>query len=232
VTVNADLQKLEPGALIEFYMLEGNGTGMPDTLYFHGQGNYTLIWDGQEYAPWPIKADGFARTSLQQPAPKLQVGNIDRSISLLCSMYDDLVGAKLTRRRTFRQYLDAANFPDGNPTADPTEEFPVEVWYIDRKAKETRDVVVFELASVLDFSGVQLPRRQIIANFCQWMVTGGYRGIYCGYDGPPVALPDDTPTSDPDLDYCGGRVSSCKMRYGENGKLPFGGFPAAGLIRT
>ncbi len=33
------------------------------------------------------------------------------------------------------------------------------------------------------------------------------------------------------LDICGKRLSSCKARFGQNAELPFGGFPAAGLIR-
>jgi hypothetical protein len=35
--------------------------------------------------------------------------------------------------------------------------------------------------------GVVLPRRQIIANVCQWK----YRGAECGYTGPPVADAND-----------------------------------------
>jgi phage-related protein len=32
-------------------------------------------------------------------------------------------------------------------------------------------------------------------------------------------------------DACGKRLVSCQKRFGANAELPFGGFPAAGLIR-
>src|SRR5690606_749771 len=153
-------------------------------------------------------------------------------ITALCLMFDDLVGSRLTRRQTLVQYLDAANFGGVNPTADPNEHFPDEIWYIERKSGENDEVVEFELASAADLNGEQLPGRQIIANACSWILRGGYRGPYCGYAGPPVADINDQPTSDPSKDVCGGRVRSCKMRFGETEELPFGGFPAAGLIRS
>jgi lambda family phage minor tail protein L len=234
VTVNQEIQKLEPGALIELFELDATILGVAEVTRFHGMPDRNPIWwNGEEYSPWPIQAEGFDLTTDQPPTPKLAVGNINLSITALCLAYDDLVGAKLTRRRTLGKYLDAVNFPGGvNADADPTQEMPQEIWYIERKSGETPEAVEFELASALDFNGVNLPRRKIIASRCMWISIGGYRGPYCGYNGPAVAKADDTPTADLALDRCGGRVSSCKLRFGANNPLPFGGFPAAGLMRT
>ena len=61
------------------------------------------------------------------------------------------------------RYLDAVNFPGGtNPlgTPDPTAEFPKEIYKIDRKSAENRDVVQFELAAAIDMAGVRAPQRQ------------------------------------------------------------------------
>ena len=33
-------------------------------------------------------------------------------------------------------------------------------------------------------------------------------------------------------DVCGKRVASCKLRFGDNGELPFGSFPGAGLTQV
>lgn len=232
MTVNADLQKLEPGAEVKLYQLDATYFG-GDIILFHGHNGGSIFWQGEEYFPWPILAEGFERSSAQPARPRLRVGNVDSSISVLCALYDDLVGAVVTRRRTFKRYLDAVNFEGGvNPDADPDEAFPDEIWFIDRKTDETFEAVEFELASAMEFNNAQLPGRQIIANFCPWVAIGGYRGPYCTYSGPPVAKRDDTPTSDPALDRCGGRVVSCKLRFGESGALPYGGFPAAGLVRT
>ena len=67
----------------------------------------------------------------------------------------------------------------GNPSGvpDPNAQFPQERWFIDRKANESRDTVTFELASKFDLAGQKLPKRQVIANVCQWI----YKSPECGY---------------------------------------------------
>ena len=76
---------------------------------------------------------------------------------------NDLTGAKVTRIRTMAKFVDAANFSGAiNPfgTPDPNAEFPREVYYIDRKSAENREVVQFELAAVFDMAGIRAPKRQ------------------------------------------------------------------------
>lgn len=135
-----------------------------------------------------------------------------------------------------------------NPTEDPNARFPDERWFIDRKASETRDAITFELASKFDLAGQKIPRRQIIANVCQWQ----YKGDGCNYipgneagkevvnengDLETVHLFDafDNPitAANPQnlVDACGKRVSSCECRFGKKVGLPFGSFPAAGLSK-
>ncbi|WP_035061046.1 phage minor tail protein L, partial [Andreprevotia chitinilytica] len=180
MTITADMQQLQPGAEVFLYRLDATAIG-GDLLRFHGHLQAGPIWwQGQQYDPWPIEAEGFARTSEgKQPAPTLSVGNVSGTISAMVIYLDDLVGARLIRHRTLTKFLDAANFPDGNPTANPNEEFPPELWFIDQKTAETSAVVTFELASAVDFNGQQIPARPIIANVCWWLSRGGYRGPYC-----------------------------------------------------
>jgi lambda family phage minor tail protein L len=199
--------------------------------YFHGHRQAgDIVWQGKRYAPWAITAEGFAYSGQgPSPMPTLSVGNVNGLISALCLALDDLVGGRLVRRRTLGQYLDAESFPDGsNPAADPTQELPPETWFIERKAHEDNESVAFELSSPLDFGDERLPRRQIISNRCTWK----YRSAECGYTGGPRADENDVPTDDPAKDKCSGCLRGCKLRFGENNPLPFGGFPAAGLIRT
>ncbi|MGV6491395.1 phage minor tail protein L [Stenotrophomonas rhizophila] len=230
--ITADAQTLEPGGRITVYELDASSFGA-DQLFFHQHLQSNVIWwQGQEYGAWPIEATGFARTGDQPPTPRLKVGNIDGRITALCLLFDDLVGARLIRRQTLVKYLDAANFPEGNPTADPDEHFQDEIWFIERKVSEDKEAVEFELTTAIDLNGAQLPDRQIIAGVCGWLIRGGYRGPYCGYNGPPVADANDVPTDDPARDQCGGRVNSCKLRFGADKPLPYGGFPAAGLLRS
>ncbi|SDR19211.1 lambda-like phage minor tail protein L [Paraburkholderia fungorum] len=220
MTITADIQQLEPGRLIELFEVDCTAIG-GDMLRFHGHLQSTSIfWQGNEYKPWAIQASGFEHTSdAQQPEPTLTVGNVGGTISALCVYLDDMVGAKVTRHRTLSKYLDAVNFPDGNPSADPAEEMPIELWYVEQKSSETNVEIEFTLSSALDFGGQQLPARQI-ASLCQFE----YRDAYCGWTGTTYFTIDDQATDNPALDKCSKRISGCECRFGVNEPLSFGGF--------
>ena len=401
MTIETDVQKLEPGAIVELFELDLTPfTG--DLLRFHAGTNGLLAnvtWNGNVYTRFPVAASGFEFTGQgQAPRPKLMASNIAGAITALVLQYEDLVGAKVTRRRTLAKYLDAVNFPaqrnlltyseqlwnqsgwavgttlasfyvatqstdvldiysasgpvakyvasastavlflrkvqsiavgtyipsiyiyvpsqagitnwriqcdasdvdltaqsslstqfgqwvrvqvpaltatatrtfldfniivngsiyapptgftfyasgaqfelasvasdyqfvgatwSQNPTADPSAEFPHDIFYIDRKSVETSEIVEFELAPAMDITGVMLPRRQIIQNICPWR----YRGSECGYTGTTYFDVTDVPVGSAGLDVCGKRLTSCKLRFGQYAELPFGGFPVAGLFR-
>ncbi|WP_186060992.1 phage minor tail protein L [Burkholderia gladioli] len=220
MTITADIQQLEPGSLVELFEVDCTSIG-GDLLRFHGHlQSASIWWQGNEYKAWPIQATGFEHTSdAQQPEPKLTVGNVNGTISALCVFLADLAGAKVRRRRTLVKYLDAVNFPGGNPTADPSEEMATELWYIEQKSSETNVQVEFTLSSALDFGGQQLPRRQIV-QICQI----DYRGPYCGYTGTAYFDVNDQPVTDPALDRCSKRISGCECRFGVNEPLSISGF--------
>lgn len=229
--IETDIQRLEPGAIVELFEVDLTPFG-GDLLRFHAGTNElraNVVWQGNTYTAFPVQASGFEFNGQgQAPRPKLLVANVIGSITALVLQYDDIVGAKVTRRRTLAKYLDAVNFPGGvNPTADPGAEFPSDVFYVDRKATETNQVVEFELAPAMDVTGVQLPRRQVVQNVCPW----AYRGAECGWTGTTYFDANDAPVATVGQDVCGKRLSSCKARFGTYAELPFGGFPAAGLIR-
>lgn len=226
----SEIQKLAPSAIMEMFVLDASNLGA-GIMRFHAGTNdlkTNLIWQGEEYVRFPIQATGFEYSgSGQLPRPKLQVSNFLSSITALLLEYEDLLGAKIIRKRTLKKFLDEANFVGGNPTADPESEFPDEIFYIDRKISENRNGVEFELAASFDLQGVQLPRRQVIQNVCAWR----YRGGECGYTGDAKFDEQDQPTDDPTKDKCGKRLSSCKCRFGEKNPLNFGGFPGADLYK-
>jgi lambda family phage minor tail protein L len=226
-----DVQSLAAGTLLELFELDSTALG-GSLARFHAGKNALVadvVWNGNTYSAFPVQASGFEFAGGGTlPQPKIQVANVTGLIGALCRDLEDLVGAKLTRKRTFVKYLDAVNFPGGvNPTADPNAAFPDDVWFINRKSVETREVVEFELAAAFDVQGVKLPRRQIIANLCTWR----YRGAECGYAGGAVATVNDIATSVLGDDACGKRLASCRLRFGAFAALPFGGFPGAGLVR-
>ena len=219
----SDLQAIAPSAVIELFELELNALqhGVTETYRFHAGSNLNsngeLIWNSQNYLRFPIEAEGFEYTGNGQlPRPKVRVSNIFGTITaLILGLPDGLEGAKMTRIRTLARYIDGANFPGGtNPygTPDPTAEFPREIYYVDRKVAETRDVVEFELAAAFDLTGVRAPKRQCIANMCQWV----YKSTECSYTG---GLPS-----------CKKTLDDCKVHFGANADLPFGSFPGIGTF--
>lgn len=243
----ADIQKLEPGGEVRLFEIDGSEYGA-DILRFHGhsiphtpaellayEGSVdelpakSIWWQGNEYAAWPVQIDGIGADSNGTASrPVFMAGNVNGRITALCLAFDDLLKFQLTVRETMAQCLDAVNFPDGNPTADPTQE-ALEIWFIDQKTGEDGEVVQWELSSPGEIDNHGLPGRQM-TTFCHWAMTGGYRGPNCGYTGAAMFDDDDNPTDDPSKDECKGGLKSCKLRFGENNELSHGGFPAVSLI--
>ena len=112
----ADIQKLDPGVLLELIEVDATVLG-GSIIYFHAGTNVLrapVVWQGKTYSPWPVEASGFEWSGRGQlPTPHLKVANIAGTATALALAYDDLVGAKVTRRRTMARYLDAVNFPGG-----------------------------------------------------------------------------------------------------------------------
>ena len=169
------LQSTSPGSVIELFSIQLN-TALhgANTLYrFHNGANLNangeVVWAGNSYLRFPIDCSGFEFGSTGTlPRPKISISNIFGTITAIMqdvnetTVGNDLNGAIFTRIRTLARYLDAANFTGGtNPfgTPDPTAEFPQEIYFLDRKVTETRDIVTWEAQSALDLVNVKLPQR-------------------------------------------------------------------------
>lgn len=195
-----------------------------------------LIWQGNVYEPLPIKSDGLeVRGDGKASMPTLNISANSEDahgfmqigfIRALCLQYHDLAGARLTVTNTLAQYLDATNFSDGNPQADPNE-YRKQVWFVEQKTGENALSVTFELSNPVDFEGSRIPSREI-TSYCHWALHGLYRGQECKYMGTSMFTEDGTPTDRADLDRCGGRLSDCRIR---NNEQNFGGFPSSSLIK-
>ena len=173
--VFSEVQKINPSAIIELFTLQlDSSLHGANTIYrFHAgsslNANGQIVWAGNAYLRFPIQATGFAYQRGQIPRPKLVVSNALGTISAILltvnqtTVGNDLTGATVTRIRTMARFLDAVNFPGNtNPlgTPDPTAEFKRQIYKIDRKATENREVVEFELAGSIDMAGVRAPKRQ------------------------------------------------------------------------
>ena len=229
-----ELAKLNPSAIIELFELHLDNTlhGSTDVYRFHAGANAAIdgnvVFNGNTYTRIPVKADGFEFTNTGTlPRPTLTISNLDGTMTTLLLLVNattagnDLGGAEVRRIRTLKKFL------DGESTADPNAKFPDERWYVDRKANESRDSVTFELASKFDLAGQKLPKRQIVANVCQWV----YRSSECSYTGTDYYDVNGNEVDTEAEDVCGKRVASCKLRFGNTAELPFGSFPGAGLVK-
>lgn len=179
-----DLQSQTIGSgYLEFYEVEIPGSNIGgsnvDKLYFHPGSDgtfsdltwYSLIneqdfgstdsskYTAIAYSALPIQAEGFeVRGTGTLPRPTITMANINQYWTTYLTNYDDLIGAKVIRRRTLEKYLNV----------NPPVEFPRDVYYVERKVKESADIVEFELASAFDVEGIQLPRRVLVAAKCAW----------------------------------------------------------------
>jgi lambda family phage minor tail protein L len=232
MTIAQDVNGVGTVARVEMFELDATALGEPEILRWHPGTtvlDQPIIWQGLTYNPYAIQAGGFTRNASGTLArPTLRASNIGGLLGGYLRSLGDALGAKVTRRRTLGKYLDAINFIDGNPYADPTAEFPTEIYYVARKSAENAVYVEVELAVKFDVAGVQLPRRQVIAGTCQWV----YRSAECSYAGPPVQDIYGNPTSDPNKDQCRKTLDACKARFGANGVLRTSAFPSSMLGRA
>lgn len=192
--LNRSLMNLSPTALITLFEIDienlvtdrGINDILDTTLRFHNNVKLldtSITWRGNQYTAAPIQAQGFelnGRGTL--PTPKLAISVSSEGIFALAILktrlrqLDDLIGAKVTRIRTYAENLDPLNFIGGqqevdlsNYQYDPTieaPELPRDIYYIDRKSAENKNLIEFELASILDVEGVKLPGRVVYANRC------------------------------------------------------------------
>ena len=226
--IKNEIQKADPSPIIDFYEVDATAIGGAIHRYHPGSNQVyrDLVWMGQIYRAYPVKAKGFKNHSSGQMArPQLTASNVTGALGRVVAEFHDFIGAKFTRRRTFEKYLDPVNFANGiNPHANNNEKFPDNVFFISRLVSQDKNVITLELTAPIDWAQKMIPAQQVLS-LCPWT----YRGKECGYEGGPVADINDIPTSDPSLDSCSKRFKACPLRFGERGDLPFGGFIGPGV---
>ena len=189
---NADLQGLQGDAIVDLWTLDLQP--LDPTLSPANRFVRFCNWvvaDGQPvvsgshvYTAIPYQAGGFnLKTEGVPPSPSITLGNVGLEWTGLVNKWDDLIGAKLIRRRILARYLDGGSNPDANA------HWPDEEWTIQQKESESKLTVTFKLSTAFDLDGVTLPRRKALRYTCPWV----YRGEGCDYSGPPVADINDQP---------------------------------------
>ena len=153
-----------------------NSTLTDPTVYLFHSGNnmkdsLDIVWQSNTYERMPCTAEGFKYSGKGSlPRPTLSFANVLGTVTAILQIanqtppFIDLQGAKLPRRRTLSRFLDVVNFPSNvNPygTPDPAAELPREVYFIDRKATENRNLVQFEMVTSFDLQGVGAPKKLV-----------------------------------------------------------------------
>ncbi|EJY5232546.1 phage minor tail protein L [Salmonella enterica] len=167
-----------------------------------------LTWQGRQYEPYPIQAQDFEMTGKgTSPRPNLVVFNMFGLVTGMAEDLQSIIGASVVRHQVYRKFLDAVNFVEGNPDADPEQE-AVARYSVEQLSELTTSTATFVLASPVETDGSVFPGRIMLAEIC----TFDYRGEECGYNGPPVADEFDKPTADPVKDKCSHCMKGCTMR--------------------
>lgn len=234
MSLKQELHKLEPDARVELFTLDATALGAGVYRFTTTKTETALVFRGQSYPFAPVEISGFeisAQGSL--PTPSVSVGIVGTVFQGLVIQYDDLLGATLTRERTFARFLDNGSTPDSNAVLAP------DIYRIEQKtAHVPGETITWQLSAVLDQQGVQIPRRRFLRSTClhTYRVWNGSAFVYtsatCPYAGTSYFRADGTATATAAQDVCGKRLSDCKARFGAAATLPTRAFPGIALVRV
>lgn len=204
--VTKEVHSLSPSSICVLFEIDlskikqnlnlGTNDIAPDTLRFHNMevlGDKRIYFRGETYHALPVLMEGFELSSGSTlPRPTISFSSLKglldeaagneyyQSLKRAVLELDNLIGAKVTRIRTFSRFLDASNNIEeaGDFTGSVNPEFPKEIYYVQRKVSEDKNGIQLELSSVLDLENFQLPGRLCVSNRCPWI----YRGEGCCYE--------------------------------------------------
>lgn len=152
MTIVNDLIKHELPAYIELFDIDAltiNAQYYRFTTMVNGTSKVT--WGGHTYDPFPISISGISQSSTGAPArPQISIANVDRFFGTLVQTMEDMVGAEVTYRRTFANYLNTY-----------ISAAPIRL-IINKKLSHNKIGVVFELKTFLDMDKLYLPKRQML----------------------------------------------------------------------
>jgi|ERR1035437_8456522 lambda family phage minor tail protein L len=165
MTIRSELQTLDQGVpLVDLYNLDLTSLG--GTVYYFTSTCYPdgtqVVWQYHTYLFIPIQSTGWevmgstTQGSASQPTPTITISNANKVLLTAVVAMGNLVGAKLTRYRTFQKFL------DNQSAADQTQYLGPDIFYINQKTSHTKHAISFQLINPIDMPGKQLPGRQVL----------------------------------------------------------------------
>jgi lambda family phage minor tail protein L len=225
-------QSFAPGTLIELFQLDTTSLGGSIYYFTASSNNYgPIAYGGISYTPIDIEATGFEYSGTGTlPTPHIKIANTTLVLSAAVITLNDLVGAVLTRIRTFAQFLDTGLNPDSNA------QFIPDVYNVEQKVNHNKVFIEWQLSAAMDQEGRYLPSRIILRDVCShtyrfWDGSDfDYTKASCPYTGTSYFDTNDTPQLSAANDTCGKHLSSCISRFGQTGTLPTWQMPGVGQI--
>lgn len=221
------VQSPTPGAYVAMFSLDATSIGGPVMNFCQSVVNEAgVTFNGTYYTPVDFDASGFEYNGVGGlPTPKIKLANTNGVFQSIVNSYGDLVGCPIARIRTFAQFLDGAS------QADPTAFIGPDLYQIERKATENPIYIEWELSASIDVQGAMIPKRMVIRDTCTWRYRAwngtafDYTKAQCPYTAATIYTDADIVSTDPTKDGCSRTVAGCKVRFGSNANLPYGGFP-------
>jgi lambda family phage minor tail protein L len=177
-TIQSDIQQLsQPSPWIQLFTLDAtilSGTIQYFTPNIYANGTF-VSFNGNVYVPLPMDFSGWevmATTSGGSgapPRPNFLVSNANKSLLAVVIALGDLVGATLTRVRTFQKYL------DGQPNANTAQIIGPDVYTVAQKTSHTASQIAWQLTSPMDVPGAMSPSRQILKD--PSTLSAGFPGV-------------------------------------------------------
>jgi lambda family phage minor tail protein L len=159
--MSADLVQLngESGGLVTLYTLDATALG--DVKYYFVNhmlpGGAPISFGGIPYMTVPVQTEGWDFSSSgPQPTPTFSLSNVNKLLLNAVLNKGDLVGAIVTRIRTFERYLDHGADPSPDKFIGP------EVYTIEQMSYLDDTIIQWTLSSPLARMGVKLPAKQIL----------------------------------------------------------------------
>jgi lambda family phage minor tail protein L len=152
--------KLDPGIYLELFDFDATYIGGTVSYYSNTPtgGLAPILWRGNSYYQMPLELTGvdYRADGTAPNRPQISVSNINKFFRAAIGNLGDLTGLRITRWRTFAQFIDDGEQPNVNM------HYPIDTWTITRLIGRSKFGVQYELSGPLDRPGLKLPRKQIL----------------------------------------------------------------------
>lgn len=154
-TIQQIIQQAQTDPIIDLYKLDL--TILNGSIYYFtpmtAANGTTLVTGNRIWQAMPIMIENLSYSTIDAPAkPTLTVSNINKTLLWGVISLGDLVGATLTRWRTFSSLLTGTS-------STTTSSLPNDKFFVEKKLVHNKMNIQWQLTSVIDKSGASIPKR-------------------------------------------------------------------------